>query len=389
MAMNDLSIEQISTVLNAVLAQAQGTQGTLQTVNTKDLITVAQTALKTGYDPILNAVSQVLSRTIFSTRPYNRKFDGLFVSNERYGNHVRKLQMVDSGFENDDRLTLTDGQSVDMYTVKKPVVLQTNFYGEQTYQKHITIFRDQLDTAFSSLAQFGSFISMVLTNISNEIAQADEELARTALTNMIGGKITGDTASVIHLVTEYNAYAGTSYDSDTIKDPTAYEPFVKWVFGRIKTLGQRMGERTQKFHNNVTNYPIMRHTPSDRMKVYLYAPVLNDISASVLSDVYNNDLLKFADHESVSYWQNFDNPDSIKVDATYMKADGTLDHATVTKANVFGMMFDDEAIGITRVNTWTGNTPFNVRGGYYNIYYHFTNRYWNDFTENCVVLLLD
>jgi hypothetical protein len=276
-----------------------------------------------------------------------------------------------------------------MYVVKKPKVLQTNFYGEKTYQKHITIFRDQLDTAFSSLSQFGSFITMTLSNMSDTIAQSDEEFARATISNMIGGKITGDTASVIHLVTEYNAYAGTSYTSSTITDPTAYEPFIKWVFGRIKTIGQRMSERTEKFHINITNYPIKRHTPSDRLKVYLFAPVLNDISASVLSDVYNNDILKFADHEAVTYWQNFENPDSIKVDATYLKPNGTLDHSAVTQAHVFGVMFDEEAMGITRVNTWTGNTPFNVRGGYYNIYYHFTNRHWNDFTENCVVLLLD
>lgn len=389
MAMNDMSVEQISTLLGAVLAQANGTNGTLTTTNTKDLITVAQTTLKTGYDPIISAISQVLSRTIFSIRPYDRKFNGLFVSNEKYGNHVRKLQTVDTGFENDDRLALTDGYSIDQYVVKKPKVLQTNFYGEDTYQKHITIFRDQLDTALSGISQFGSFISMVLQNQMDEITQADEELARSTVANMIGGKIKSAGDGVVHLVTEYNAYAGTSYTSTTIKDPTAYEPFIKWVFGRVRTLGQRMAERSVKYHVNITNYPIMRHTPADRMKIYLFAPVLNDITASVLSDIYNDELLKFAEHEQVTYWQNIDNPDSIKVDCTYLKADGTLDHDTITQANVFGLLFDEESIGITRVNQWQQNTPFNARGGYYNIYYHWTSRFWNDFSENAVVLLLD
>ena len=389
MAMNDLTVEQISTILNAVLAQANGSNSTLTTTNTKDLITVAQTTLKTGYDPIISAISQVLSRTIFSVRPYNRKFNGLFMSNERYGNHVRKLQTVDTAFEDDDRLSLSDGYSVDQYTVLKPKVLQTNFYGEVTYQKHITIFRDQLDTAFSGLSQFGSFISMILQNQLDSITQADEELARSAVANMIGGKIKIADDSVIHLVTEYNAYAGTSYTSTTIKDPTAYEPFIKWVFGRVRTIGQNMSERTEKYHVNVSGYPIKRHTPSDRMKIYLFAPVLNDITASVLSDIYNDDLLKFAEHERVTYWQNFDHPDSIKVDCTYLKSDGTLDHDTITQSNVFGIMFDEEAIGITRVNEWQQNSPFNARGGYYNIFYHFTNRYFNDFSENACVLLLD
>lgn len=389
MAINDLSIEQISTVLNAVLAQANGSNTTLTNTNTGQLITMAQKTLKSGYDPIIGAISQVLSRTIFSIRPYDRKFNGLFVDKIRWGNHVRKLQASDTGFENDDRFTLTDGQSVDQYVVKKPNILQTNFYGENTYQKHITIFRDQLDTAFSNINEFGSFITMAMQNQQDEITKADEEMARTALCNMIGGKVKLAGESVIHLVTEYNAYAGTSYTSTTIKDPTAYEPFIKWVFGRIRTAGQRMSERTTQYHVNITGNPLNRHTPADRLKIYLYAPVLNDIQSSVLSDIYNDELLKFADHERVTFWQNFMNPDSIKVTSSYLTTSGTISTQLVEQANVFGIMFDEEAIGITRADEWSQNTPFNARGGFYNWYTHFTVRYWNDFTENACVLLLD
>lgn len=388
MAVNDMTIEQVSTVLNAIVEQATGKQPTIQVTDTSSFVTVAQTVLKTGYDTVLNAISQVLSRTIFSVRPYNRKFRGIEVSTQKWGNHVRKLQLIDNTFENDERYSPTEGQSVDMYKVKKPKPVQTNFYGQITFQDHITIFRDQLDVAFSSPTEFASFISMIMQNMADRFAQMDEEFDRSAVANFIGGKIIGGT-DVIHLVTEYNDYAGTSYTSTTIKDPTAYEPFIKWVFGRIKTLVGMMGERSIKYHTNLTDKPLMRHTPVDNLKMYLFAPVLNDITSSVLSDIYNDELLRFAEHEEVSYWQNIDNPDALKLTASYMTAAGAITTGSVNSTGIFGVLFDEEAVGSNRCNEWSERTPMNAAGGYSNIYWHWTRRYWNDFTENGIVLMLD
>ena len=75
MAANDLTFEQIVTVLNSIASQATG-QAQLTATNTSDFITVAQTTLKAGADPIMNAISQTLSKTIFSIRPYFEKFQG-------------------------------------------------------------------------------------------------------------------------------------------------------------------------------------------------------------------------------------------------------------------------------------------------------------------------
>ena len=162
---NDMTINQISTVLNGIVKQATG-QNSLAVTDTSSFVTVAQAALKVGYDQLTTAISQVLSRTIFSVRPYTRKFGGLEVSNQRYGNHVRKLSAVDKDWVDDDRTKLVDGQSVDQYKVRKPEVQQLNFYGQETYERYMTIYRDQLDTAFSSPDEFSSFIGMMMSNVN-------------------------------------------------------------------------------------------------------------------------------------------------------------------------------------------------------------------------------
>lgn len=395
MAINDMTIEQSSAVLNALYLQATGQNPTLDTTNPKNFVTVAQTLLKTGYDPVISAISQVMSRTIFSVRPYTAKFRGLEVSAQRWGNHVRKVNYLDQSFEDDDRLSLTDGSSVDPWVIKKPSVIQTNFYGEHVYQRHTTIFKDQLDVAMSSASEFGGFVSGQLSNINDQIEQANEEFDRATIANFIVGKVAKDSASVIHLVTEYNAYIGGTYTSETIREPDVYREFVKWVYARIKNLIALLAERSVKWHilplKNNAPAALMRHSPADRLKMYTYSPVMNEITARVLSEIYHDDKLSMIDHEEVTYWQNIDVPDSIKADANVFDptTGGIVTTGETTVNNIFGVIFDEEAIGVTNVNQWAQSTIMNPRGGYSNTFWHWTRRNWVDFTEQGIVLLLD
>lgn len=399
---NDLSFNQLSTVLTDITQQATG-QKAFAPTDTGSFVTVAQMALKTGYDPLTTAISQVLSKTIFSVRPYTRKFKGLNVSNQRYGNHVRKLLTIDKPFEDDDRLKLVDGESIDQYKVNKPKVLQTNFYGANQYQKSVTIYKDQLDCAFSSPDEFASFISMIMQNASDMIEQAHEETARATINNLISGIYSAESegASVyaranggkraINLLKLYNQMNGSSLKVVDVFKTANFESFVKFAFSTINTIADLMTDRNTLFSSQLTNYPIIRHTPKDRMKFYLYTDLVNKINSEVYSTVFNPDFLKLVDFERVNFWQSALNPSSINNKPVVLKKDGTLSpgNEAVSISNVFGVLFDEEAAGYTTVNEWSQPSPFNARGGYYNQFWHFTDRYWNDFTENAVIFYLE
>ena len=369
--MPNLSFNDCATLLASINQQATGRVSVTPT-NAAEFVSVAQTTLASGYDNVIGAISQVLSRTIFAVRPYSRKFAGLNATAIRYGNHVRKLSMVDSDPEADERQTLENGKSVDMQKVNKPAVVQTNFYSANVYQRHITIFKDQLDVAFSNAEEFGAFIAMVVQHVSDEIEKDHENCARFTLANFIGGKLAGDTANVIHLVSEYNAKTGSELTSETVRKPENFIPFMKFAMARIRTLSELLTERTTKFHVNLDGKPIPRHTPLDKQKVYLYAPDVHDMETSVLSAAYHDDYLKKVDYETVNFWQAINNPTSVNVTATYMQADGTLTTKAVNQTDVFGVIFDEEALGYTVVNTWSAPAPFNAAGGYTNVYHHFT-----------------
>lgn len=390
MAENDLSFNQLSTVLNGIVSQATG-KASIAPTNTSEFITVAQTALKTGYDPVMQSVSQMMSRSIFSTRPYYRKFGGIQVDNQKWGSITRKLNISDKDWENDVRFELVEGESVDMYKVNKPNILQTNFYGANVYERSYTIFKDQLDCAFSGPDEFARFLSMVTGNCTDMIEQAHENLARATVANYIGGKIKGDADSCIHLLTEYNALTGLVLTKETVYQPANYKPFIDWVYSRIATLTELMTERSQLFHTNITGKTINRHTPLQRQRVYLYAPARFNIESMSLANTYNYNFLKMAYNETVNYWQSIQSPSKINVKPSYLQADGTITtpDAALEQDDIFGVIFDEEALGYTVMNQWSATTPFNAKGGYSNVFFHFTDRFWNDFTENGLVLLLD
>lgn len=394
MPANVLTYNAIGTILNQIVTQATG-KAQITPTSTSEFTAVAQTGLLAGYENLMGAISQVLSRTIISTRPYYRKFQGLEADNIRYGNHVRKINYVDREWEDGSRLPLTTGVTVDDQAPTLDDVLQTNFYGQDDYEIPWTLFSNQIDTAFSGPDELAAFVSGKLQNISDMREQRHESMARMILANLIAGVISINNApQLVHLVTEYNTYSGYSPAKTLTEirgDSAEYSKFVKWVYGRVAQVSSMLTERSIIYHQNVTGKEISRHTPYDMQNVYLLSSERFQMEASVLADVYHDNYLRMADTAILNFWQSIRTPDTIDVTPTYMDVDGSLvtPQTAVNQANVFGVISDVEAAGYTIVNQRTTNAAYNGKGEFQNFWLKFTDRYWNDFTENAVVLLMD
>ena len=388
MTVNTMSFEDASAILNNIRQQVTG-EASIAPVNTADFVSVGTTLLQSGYDPVLNAITQMVTKTIFSIRPYSRKFGGIKVDSEMWGAIVRKLAVVDKAWEVNKEFDLVDGQSIDHYKVSKPDVLELKFYGSEDFAKHYTIFKDQLNSAFTGVAEFSRFMSMIVQNVSDMIEQNFESIARMIIANYVGGKKVANNG-VIHLLTEYNTETGLSLTSTTVFAPANFSDFMKWVYARIATLTSLMTERSTEFQINVTGKPITRHTPYEYQKVYLYAKLLNDMNARVLADTFHYDFIEYADVEAVNYWQSIETPMAIDVTPNYLDADGSIKTgAEQNITNLVGVIFDREALGYTVMNEWSATTPLNASGGYWNTFYHFLMKWWVDYSEKGIILLLD
>ena len=401
--MNDLSITQIANIVNEAIAQAGGSKDVALT-NTKDFVSVAQTALLTGDDNLAVGLSQVLARTIFAVRPYNRTMAGLQRSDEEWGNHVRKVNFLDDNAEDDlgYPISVTDpspgtigvknGNSVDQYVINLPKVLQTNFYGSATYDFHRTFSAEQLHRAVKSAGEFSAFVGASMLNDRNQREQRIDALSRLALVNFMAAKIEGDSDNVIKLVTVYNEIAGTSLTSETVRQPENFPNFAKWLYGYVKTLIEFMGQRSYKYHMNLTAGNIARQSTPNFLHMYMLSSFENDVDSRVLADIYHDDKLKFIDHERIPFWQAIESPDTITVNCAYTGADGTVKNSasgTTTKSNIIGVIFDRDAVGYSLFDESSNTTPFNAPGRYYNVWYNWQGRYYNDITENGIVLVLE
>lgn len=390
MSVNTMSFEDASAILNNIRKQVTG-ETAAAPLNTADFISVGNTILQAGYEPTLNAITQMIAKTIFSIRPYNRKFGGIKMDSEQWGAIVRKLAIVDTDWETDTHYDLIDGQSMDHYVIKKSPVLQLNFYGQNVFERHMTIYTNQLDSAFSNVSEFGRFMSMLTQNIMDMIEQNHESIARMTIGNFIGAKVS-QSNGVVHLLTEYNIETGITppLTATTVYDPQYFGDFCKWVFARIATLTSLMTERSQEFQINITGKEINRHTPFEFQKVYLYAPLMNELKARVLSGTFHPEFIDYADVEAVNFWQSIQAPMTLKVTPVYLKSDGTYDTAAAQNiTNLVGVIFDRDALGYTMVNERAAVTPLNAKGLYFNQYWHETSRWYNDQSEKGIVLLLD
>ena len=403
MSVNTLTFEQCSSVLNSLVQQATGRSSVISTE--ADFISVAQTALSLGSDVIMNTLSNVLARTVFAVRPYSSSMKGLEKTLPQWGAYMRKFNIVASDWKDDDAYDypvtydatetsnpLGNGLSVDPWIINKREFVQTNFLGQSVFEDHYTIFEDQLETAFRNSEEFGQFISMITTDMSNKIELAKENLSRGLVSNFIGGLITENNSSrVVHLLTEYNGLTGGSYDAESIMLPANYPSFMKWVYGRIAGIASMFKEMSTRYQTTLNSKPVPRHTPYNKQKMYMLGQDRYQMDARVLADTFHDNYLKYADVETINFWQGIETPDKIIVKPTYTNTSGVVTTAgsAVTQTGIFALLFDEDAMGWSMIHEKVLPTPINPRGLYRNMWYHMRLRCFSDNTEKGVVFLLN
>ena len=401
MAVNSMTFKQSSTLLNDLLEQMTG-ESSLTAKDESEFVAVATTLLQQGYDQLNTAISQVLTKSIYVSRAYSPIYPSIERDNQQWGGIVRKVTMLDLEFIDDKAFSLANGNGTsdcDPFLVNRQQAVQFNFYGGNVKELVVTTTEDQLRQAFSSSADFGSFMAAQAQNLVNQINQKIEVESRATVNNMIASAISADTDNrVIHLLTEYKAATGNNtITAANYLSAAEFEPFAKWFYGRINTLKRFMAERSVMFHAGISTYngaalakPILRFTNDAEMNIFLLSEFMDQVDSSALSGVYNEQFLEIGSFERVNYWQSIETPDAIKLKANELQSDGTCaaSAAAIEESGIVGVMFDRDALGITVIDEGVRSIE-NPRGRYFNNWYNWTTRWYNDQTENFVVLVLD
>lgn len=402
--MNTLTPTDVYAIVNEAAKSMYGGNTAIQATDTSSFVSVGEAMLRTGYENTLDALSIMIARTFFAVRPYTGALRLMNVTRDQFGGIRRKISyFYDEAEQSQDWNTnlaatqLKDGQSVDHYKIRKRYPLEMNFCGLKVLQKHVTRFDYQIKRAFQSEADFDAYYRGLAVEIGNELEMMVEAENRLHLLNHIAGVYdVGSARMKVNLTKGFNDKFGTSYTSAQLRSDHLKE-FLAYFVAETKNVAALMRQNNTLFHltpvkNNDAGNPLvlLRHTPYQNQKMFLYAPLFRDAEAMVLPQIFNDQYLSLNNYEGVEFWQDVSNPAAIRV------TPNVLDITTGQSKNgnavsldyVVGILFDEDALATNYYVDRVKTTPENAAGSYYNTFYHWAKQYDDDFTENSVLFYM-
>jgi len=376
-----METNQIYELVNDVAQQTMGSTA-IKAVDASTLVTLGSQVMTSGtnVENFLNTLVQRIGRTIISYRKYTNNFAGIVMDDFQWGAIIQKIKVQMPKMVEDESYELTDGDSIDMYTIAKPKAKQKFFYKRTPYMCYVTIQEFQLKEAFLSAGAMGSFLSAVYGEVQNYLDLALENLGRVTVANFIA-QIAG-TSQEIKLVSMYNEIKGTTL---TATKAMYDEDFLRFAVGRMNTYKRYLTGMTTIYNAEGET----RHTPAAYQKLALLTDFRTACETQVQWAAFHEDYVKNPNADIyVNYWQALQTPDEINL--TVQDGDDT-NTATkdVTLSNIVGFIFDRDALGTFRKEEAVLTTPMNAKGRYTNTFWHENQMWFNDLSENALVFTLN
>ena len=385
-----MDTNQIYTIVNEVNAEAFGSTD-IDVVDSQGLVSLGDTVLSstTNTEAFLNTLIQRIGRTIISFRQYRNKLSDMVVNDFEYGAILQKIRVHLTEAETDPAYALTDGYSIDPWTVNKPDVEQKLFVTRTPYMFSVTIARKQLKEAFLSESAMGAFIGAVFGQVRNSIEVSLENLGRHCIANMIGEFTPatpegGETTTLNHevaLCTLYNTARGyESTDAGYVDEDTCLfdDAFMRFAVQTMKTYSDNLTDMSTLYNDG----EIETFTPREDQRLKILASFERALETVVQYSAFNEEMVRLNAFSTLNFWQSAQDP-------SYIMVDRASDGAQVIKTHIVGVLYDRDALGMYKKDEDVLTTPVNAKGLYYNTFYHQMELWFNDTSENFVYFTLN
>lgn len=400
-----MTTNQIYTIVNEVNAEAFGSEA-IDVIDAQGLISLGNAVLSStgNTEAFLNTLVQRIGRTIISFRQYRNKLADMVVNDFEYGAILQKIRVHLTDAETDPAYALTDGQSVDPWTINKPDVEQKLFVTRTPYMFHVTIARKQLKEAFLSESAMGAFIGAVFGQVRNSIEVSLENLGRLCIANMMAeftpftpgaGDDTPATTlnHEVALCTLYNTARGyhgvipgeggaadTPASTGYVEADTCLfdEDFLRFAVKTMKSYSDNFTDMSTLYNDG----EIETFTPREDQRLKVLSSFERALETVVQYSAFNEEMVRLNAFATLNFWQSAQTADTVKVERA-------SDGVSVTIQNVVGVLYDRDALGIYKRDEDVLTTPVNAKGLYYNTFYHQMELWFNDTSENFVFFTLN
>lgn len=256
--------------------------------------------------------------------------------------------------------------------------------GTWSYEDSIPDY--QLQSAFTSPAAMGAFISGIYINMENAMKIAEEQMANLAVnTYMAGAFLKGTTAQTRNLLAEYNAIAD---EPTTAAKALTNVEFLRFASREINTVCQNMRKPSAIYNAE----GIARQTTRDNLVVEVLGQFASATASYLQSDTYHKELVALPRYEEVVYWQGsgtgfaFEDVSSINIANKDLAVTGNTTGA-VSKSGIVAFAHDRDAVA-SIIYRRRSHSIYNPRAERYNIFEKADKGYAVDLSENGVVFYI-
>ena len=408
-------------LMNALVEEAIGAKSSIQAVDTSSFVSAGESVLSSGTENVLNALAMVVGRRMVAVRPYNAPLRLINAINTGvYSDRILKDSFYSrwaqpSGAFNTDLFTnlaqgFTAGENIggtppaaqstkSQWEQNLPIPMEFNFAGRNTWQDCSTIPEIQLQQAFRSEADFSDFVTGYMMERANDLESQKEAYNRMTLLNYMAGiyDLSADMpGSAVNLTSAFNTEFRTSYTAAQLMT-TYLKEFMEFFTARVKIDSDRLTNRSVNYHWSPAkqidgvDYYLLRHTPKEKQKLFLYAPIFAKVQSYVFPEIFNPQYLRIENYEGVNFWQNENAPMAIEVTPAIPDTSSPASQTAGSKVAldyVLGVLFDEDALMIDYQLDTALSTPVEARKHYRNVWYTYAKNSICDFTEKGILYYL-
>ena len=417
--MRNLNATDVYAIVNGLYKQVTGMTD-ISAVDTTSFISIGEKLSGYQTENVLNALTITLAKTIVQARPYSSPLKVMRSEDtDAFSTLTRKIkfyskyaqpagawntQLYDNlgkGLDNGKNGASSKGQDsksvASMWEQNPALPLELAQGGVSVYSRSYTVYKDAWKIAFESEAAFASFVEGFMTSEANDLEMLKESYDRLVMISGIASAISmNNKGSVINLTKLYNDTFNTSYTSEELRS-TYLDSFLKFFVSTVKITTKRMTQRTTSFHFDAhkqvdgEDYYILEHTPVSAMKSVFYEPLFVQAQASVLPEIFHDNLLDISKYNGVDYWQSFDTPAAINVKPPVLNKNTLVQESAAQTVNVpyvVGAIFDENYMQTNYIIDDANTTPLEARKKYYNVWYDVVRQGYIDATSNIVCFVM-
>lgn len=375
------NIETVHDLINATAKQALGREA-ITVKDTSSLIALGNQVLSTSenVDKFYKALADRIGRTIFKYKEYSVKTNSsLYKTPLEFGIALAKVQTHELAKAKENKSFAVTVNPFENGVDETDLTMQI-FAKRGIWEVDKVLYDYQLNTAFTSMNDFGSFVNLVTQDAINsmnfDIENTGLLCESTAIASCIHAKVTHPHCSR-NLLKEYNTRFTTDLKAETC---LTNADFLKFASREINLATKRIKNMSSLFNTTGAD----RFTKNSDLVVKVLADYSTATASYLESNTYHKELVALPMYEEVPYWQasgtSYDFADTSKI---FISRNDSATYS-VEQSGIIAFIRDKEKCGVS-YDRYRVKSIYNAIGERTHYAYKADKGYYVDESENGIV----